>query len=177
MDRGVPRRGLRQEAGAGVTVAVADRPLVVFDGDCAFCTASIDWFTRTFAGSFDAVPYQRSDLVALGLTAAQCQSRLQWLTSTRHPTAAGNRRSGARAVAAMLLVGGRHRDDLVGACARVAGTLASHPPGSWAAAGIYFIVARNRSRMPAGKPTCRTRDPRRGTSTRSGTRVRGAGLA
>ena len=129
-------------------------PLVVFDGGCAFCTSSVDWFARTFPGGFDTVPYQRADLAALELTAEQCHARLQWVTDPDVLGVRGNHRSGAQAVAAMLRAGGRARGDVVGTAARLVGLLASHPPMSWGAAAVYAVVAANRTRLPGGTPAC-----------------------
>lgn len=143
--------------------ATPDRPLVVFDGDCAFCTTGITWFTRTFPGAFDTVPYQRTELAALGLTEAQCHDRLQWLTNRHQVGALGNRRSGARAVTAMLSAGGRARGGIFGAAARLLGAAGSYPPGSWVAAGVYAGVAANRMRLPGGTPACAAR-PGAGTT-------------
>ncbi|HET8969985.1 MAG TPA: DCC1-like thiol-disulfide oxidoreductase family protein [Candidatus Nanopelagicales bacterium] len=130
-------------------------PLLVFDGDCAFCTASIDWLARTFPGAFDTVPYQRADLRSLGLTAQECHARLQWLTDpSRSADQEGTSRSGAPAVAAVLRTGGRRRGGIVGAAARGIGAAASCPPLSWLAAAGYAVVAANRSRLPGGTPAC-----------------------
>ena len=127
---------------------------MVFDGDCAFCTSGITWLARALPGGFDAVPYQRADLAALGLTLAECRARLQWTTGRGAPGPESERRSGAQAVAALLRAGGRARGGLVGGAARVVGTLAAHPPLSWVAAGVYAVVAANRSRLPGGTPAC-----------------------
>lgn len=131
-------------------------PLVVFDGDCAFCTTSITWFARTFPGAFDTVPYQRTDLVVLGLTAAQCHARLQWVTDRSVRGAPDNHLSGVRAVAAMLRAGGGSRGGATGRAARALGLLATYPPLSWAAAAAYVLVAANRNRLPGGTPACGT---------------------
>jgi predicted DCC family thiol-disulfide oxidoreductase YuxK len=137
-----------------VTFASDDGPLVVFDGDCAFCTSSINWLTHTFPGAFNVVPYQRTDLAALGLTAEQCHAQLQWLTDRARPLVAGNRRSGAQAVTAILRAGGRARGGPLGTAARVVGTVGSYPPVSWIAAAVYVVVAANRTRLPGGTPAC-----------------------
>jgi predicted DCC family thiol-disulfide oxidoreductase YuxK len=129
-------------------------PLVVFDGDCAFCTTSISWLARTFPGSFDTVPYQRADLASLELTAARCDAELQWLTDPTRPGDPAVHRSGAQAVAALLRAGGRRRRGAIGTLARASGTLAAHPPVSWLAAAIYVAVAANRTRLPGGTPAC-----------------------
>jgi predicted DCC family thiol-disulfide oxidoreductase YuxK len=131
------------------------RPLVVFDGDCAFCTSGINRAMHWFPGSFDVVPYQRTDLAALGLTSAECRERLQWLTDPTKTNSAGNRRTGAQAVTAILRVGGRQRGGAGGTAARIVGAIASIPPLSWLAAAAYWTVAANRSRLPGGTPACK----------------------
>ncbi len=130
-------------------------PLVVFDGDCAFCTSSINWLTRTFPGAFEVVPYQWTDLDALGLTAEECHAQLQWLNDRARPSGAGNQRSGAQAVMSILRVGGRTRGGLLGSAAWVLGAVGAYPPMSWVAAGVYVVVAANRTRLPGGTPACR----------------------
>ncbi len=129
-------------------------PLVIFDGDCGFCTSGINWFTRMFVGSFDAVPYQRNDLAELGLTTEQCRAQLQWVANRGSPSVFGAQRSGAQAVTAMLRVGGRERGGAIGVAAWVAGVVASYPPVSWVAAGVYSAIAANRTRLPGGTPAC-----------------------
>lgn len=141
--------------GVDVTRASDGAALVVFDGDCAFCTSSISWLTHAFPGSFDVVPYQRTDLEALGLTTQQCQAKLQWLTDSAGPSVAGSRLSGAQAVTEILRTGGRDRGGPLGTAAWVVGVLGSFPPGSWVAAAVYVVVAANRSRLPGGTPACR----------------------
>lgn len=130
-----------------------DRPLVLFDGDCGFCTTSIRWCARTFPGAFDTVPYQRTDVAAYGLTPQECHARLRWVQrpadGPRSP-----RRSGARAVAAMLSVGGRRRGGPLGRTAVALAAASTVPPLCWLAEGAYVFVAANRTRLPGGTPAC-----------------------
>ena len=72
------------------------RPTVVFDGDCAFCTASADRLRRWSRGALDIVPWQRADLAALGLTESQCRDAVQYVG----PDGA---RSGGAAIAVAMI--------------------------------------------------------------------------
>jgi predicted DCC family thiol-disulfide oxidoreductase YuxK len=141
-----------------VNTEAGARPLLVFDGDCAFCTTSADVALRLFPDAFDAVPYQYADLTGLGLSAAVCRARLQWFdepSGPGRPARPGNLSSGAQAVTALLRAGGRARGGLIGGAAWLVGVLAARPPLSWLAAAIYAAVAANRSRLPGGTPACR----------------------
>lgn len=115
-------------------------PVLVFDGDCAFCTTSAGWATRWLR--LDRVePWQRLDLDVLGLDPDRCQQALQWVATD------GSIHAGEWAVVAALRHAGRFW--------RVpAAVLAA--PGVRTLAGVaYRWVARNRHRLPGGAPACR----------------------
>ncbi|MDY7527046.1 MULTISPECIES: DUF393 domain-containing protein [unclassified Cryobacterium] len=116
--------------------------LLVFDGDCAFCTTAVGWMRRLLPVMPDAAPYQWTDLPAYGLTEADARSRV-WLVDP-----AGVRFGGAAAVSALL----RHQPT---PGLRFLGWLGTVPPWSWAAEAGYRVVARNRHRLPGGTPACR----------------------
>jgi predicted DCC family thiol-disulfide oxidoreductase YuxK len=131
---------------------VTSGPLLVFDGDCAFCTTSVLWLQRQFPDAFAMSPYQRTDLTALGLTPEECHAKVQWLGDVRDPV--GSRLQGHLAVAALVREGGRTIGGLRGGLWRAAGVVASVPPVSWVSAGVYSWVAANRQRLPGGTPAC-----------------------
>lgn len=127
-------------------------PVLVFDGDCAFCTTSVLWLHQQFPDAFELTPYQRTDLAALQLTAEECHAKVQWIGDPADPAA--TRREGHEAVAALVRTGGRRRGGAVGRLWSAAGAVAVVPPVSWVAAGVYRWVSANRSRLPGGTPAC-----------------------
>ena len=125
-------------------------PVLIWDGDCAFCARCAAFLPRHRLGAgVDVVPWQDVDLAALapdrvGLTAAACRQAVQWVDLD--PVGQVRRRAGAAGLAAML----RH----AGGAWAVAGAVAAVPPGSWLAAAVYRVVAANRHRLPGGEPAC-----------------------
>ena len=123
-------------------MATAVQPALVFDGDCGFCTASVNFLKRWCRPAIRIVPYQRLDLAAHGLTLSQVTTSVQWLPiSEAEPV-----RHGAAAVARVLL---RSRWPW-----RPLGALMLVPPISWLAEAVYRIIAANRYRLPGATPAC-----------------------
>ena len=122
-------------------------PLLIFDGDCGFCTTCARlvhrWVVR--GGSPSIAPWQRLDLDALHLTAEQCSAAVQWVGED------GQVRSGHAAIAATLRAG-----HLVW---RPVGALLVAPGFSWLAARLYSWVAAHRDALPGGTPACRMDGP------------------
>ncbi|MEO6885288.1 MAG: DUF393 domain-containing protein [Jatrophihabitantaceae bacterium] len=115
------------------------RPVLVYDGDCAFCTKSVRLAEHLRADA-DVIAWQFADLAALGLTEAQANDSVQWVDP------AGRISSGHEAIAALLI---RARFPFP-----VLGTLMRTPPVSWLARRVYAWVAANRHRLPGGTPAC-----------------------
>jgi len=124
-----------------------DRPVLLFDGDCGFCTTSArflhHWVVRD--GATRVAPWQFLDLEALGLTADQCRAAVQWVGED------GQVASGHVAIAAALRTG--HP------VWRPVGALLVAPGFSWLAARLYSWVAAHRDALPGGTPACRMDDP------------------
>jgi predicted DCC family thiol-disulfide oxidoreductase YuxK len=140
-------RRLAGPAYAGVmsTITAVDRgPVLVFDGDCGFCTSSVEWLKRWCRPAVRTVPWQHLDLAEHGLTQAQVTTAVQWLPSGDDADAPV--RSGAAAVARVLL---HSRWPW-----RPLGALMLVPPISWLAAAAYKVIAANRYRLPGGTPAC-----------------------
>ncbi|MEY4606824.1 MAG: hypothetical protein RLY45_1584 [Actinomycetota bacterium] len=130
---------------AATTTASSVRlPLLVIDGDCAFCQASVERGCRLI-GRFPAVASWQSletqgSLDALGLDAAVCSKAVQYVALDRRAHAAHD------AVSALLLAAGRGWW-LLGALMRVPGI-------HWLCGVAYRWVARNRHRLPGGSDRC-----------------------
>lgn len=120
-------------------------PLLVFDGDCGFCTTSATWIARRLARHDGAdaalVPWQHTDLAALGTTQERATQEVLWV-----PAVGGRVHGGADAIACWL----RHRGGAWGLLGRGAGL----PVVRDVAAAAYRLVARNRHRLPGGTPAC-----------------------
>lgn len=114
--------------------------MLIYDGDCGFCTSAARWITRIVPAAPDAQPYQFLDLDQYGLTEDDCAERV-WLVT---PT---TQYGGHLAVAALL----RHQPTSPW---RTLGWLATVPPWSWTAAAAYALVARYRYLLPGGTPAC-----------------------
>lgn len=118
-------------------------PVLVFDGDCAFCQSSVQWAQRHIATMPSVVAYQVADLAALGLTAEQCSTAVQYVARDHRAYAAND------AVAAVLLAAGKGW--------WVLGALLHLPGVHWLAGVVYRWVARNRGRFTRGPASCAVR--------------------
>lgn len=117
------------------------RAIFVYDGDCAFCTSCAQFAQRRVPTDATIVPWQFTDLDALGLTEAQCDAAVQWVTPDGAAPLAG-----PRAIAALL------RSSNVPW--RLVGRLLDVPPVRAVAWPVYRWIARNRHRMPGGTAAC-----------------------
>jgi predicted DCC family thiol-disulfide oxidoreductase YuxK len=128
----------------GVVSGDAPAALLVFDGDCGFCTSVANWAQKGFHHGEKAEAWQHLGVPALdglGLTVLDVEKAAWWVDVD------GELARGHRAVGRALQAGGGWR--------QAAGALILTPPTSWAAAGVYRLVARWRSRLPGGTPACR----------------------
>jgi predicted DCC family thiol-disulfide oxidoreductase YuxK len=108
-------------------------PLLVFDGECGFCTTCASWAAKGWRIPARAVAWQAlgaDGLGAMGLTTEQAQEAAWWVDRT------GRLYRGHRAIGKALLAGGGGR--------RLAGALVLTPPFSPVAAGLYRLVVRYR---------------------------------
>jgi predicted DCC family thiol-disulfide oxidoreductase YuxK len=116
------------------------RTLLIFDGDCGFCTSCATWAERRLRDA-DVVPGQWIDVTAFGLTAADVVAAAWWVD------AGGRVDRGHRAIGRVL--------EACGGWWRVLSWPCLIPPFSWAALGVYALVGRFRHRLPGGTPACR----------------------
>ncbi|MET9338291.1 MULTISPECIES: thiol-disulfide oxidoreductase DCC family protein [unclassified Nonomuraea] len=116
------------------------RSLLVFDGDCAFCTTCVRFVERLLPTKAEIIPWQFADLRALGVSQARAEYELLWVDER------GAVFGGAQAVAKLLIDAGLPWSPL--------GLLLRVPPVRWLAHGLYRAVANNRHRLPGGSPAC-----------------------
>ncbi len=118
---------------------VEPTPLLIFDGDCAFCTSSVRFIERRIRRHPRIQPWQRSDLAGLGLTQEQCETAVQLIENGRVTS--------AHVAVARLLIYGKRGWAVLGYLLLV--------PGIKQIAGVvYRWVAKNRDRMPGGTAEC-----------------------
>jgi len=117
------------------------RPVLLFDGDCAFCTSCARLAEKRIRPDAEIVPWQFADLAALGVSEEQAADAVRWVDTD------GTVRSGHEAIAAMLIASGP--------IWRIVGRALLLPGISWMAARVYRLVADNRHRLPGGTPACR----------------------
>ncbi len=113
---------------------------LIFDGDCGFCTTTVNLAKRWVRPRAVIVAYQFADLGQLGLTAEECAEAVQWVGAD------GTHRSGGQAVAAAM-ISAPNPWPLVGRTMR--------SPGVRVVVDLaYRWVARNRYRLPGSTPAC-----------------------
>jgi len=114
--------------------------LLIFDGDCGFCTSAARKFGDFAGESAQVMPWQSLKLDDYGLTEADCTTAAYWVQD-------GVNYRGADAFAQGLRVCGQPWP-LVG---RALGT----PPISWLARGVYPVIAKYRHKLPGATNACR----------------------
>jgi predicted DCC family thiol-disulfide oxidoreductase YuxK len=114
--------------------------VLLYDGDCGFCTRSAMFLRKRLRTPVEVLPWQSVDLAPLGVTAAQCAEAVQYV--------AGGRVSAGPAAVADVLRGARAR------LWRLAGWLLGRRPALVLAGPVYRWIARNRHRLPGGTVAC-----------------------
>lgn len=121
--------------------SITDSPTVlIFDGDCAFCTTWVNRLQALLPVFPPSTPWQWIDLDRYALTTDDVTS-YAWLVTPRRQFA------GHLAFSALLRM--QPHDGL-----RFIGHLLATPPFSWIAAIGYDFIAANRHRLPGGTPAC-----------------------
>lgn len=116
--------------------------MLIYDGDCGFCSASARWLRRHVQPRAQVVAWQQLELGELGLTAEQCTTSVQWVGP------AGHRADQSAAVAAALRSGRQPWASVGGVLGQEwLRPLADH---------VYRFIARHRGRLPGATDACRT---------------------
>jgi len=118
--------------------------MLLYDGDCAFCTASARRISARWRGPATAVAWQRlggEGLARLGLTVSDVEQAAWWVQPD------GSRSAGHLAIAHALIASGGWRAAI--------GRLLGAKKLRWAFAPAYRAVARHRHRLPGATEACR----------------------
>lgn len=116
--------------------------MLIYDGDCGFCTVSAKWAERRLPAGTPVVAWQQlDDLAERGLSVDDVTSAAYWVDRE------GRNHRGEQGVAAALVA--------IGGGWAVVGRVMAAPPVRWLAAPVYRLVARYRHRLPGGTAACR----------------------
>lgn len=119
-----------------------NQPVVlIFDGDCGFCTTTANYIVKHSKTKIVAHPWQFIDTLEYGVLTEQAKAKVQVVSS-------GHVYAGHEAFAELLRV---QKNPLLSAVA----FLLVVPPICWLARLGYFLVARYRHRLPGGTPACK----------------------
>lgn len=124
--------------------------VLLYDGECRFCTASAQWLERHARSTARVQPWQRGDLAGLGVSAEQCAEAVQWVGN-------GRLASGPDALAAYL-------QSSTGAW-RAAGRLLATPAAQQLTRPTYRRLVRHQVRE-ADAAADRSRPPVKGIRRR-----------
>ena len=117
------------------------RRVLVFDGDCRFCSSVARWVARRLPPGARTIPWQEiPDPSAVGLTRERIADAAWWIDGSGRP-----HRGHLAARGALREIGGLWR--VVG---ESIGSPVLDPVAAWA----YDVIARNRHRLPGGTPAC-----------------------
>jgi predicted DCC family thiol-disulfide oxidoreductase YuxK len=117
------------------------RAVLIFDGDCGFCTSTSNFIKAKSSVPIEIHPWQFIDVSEYGLTQAQVAAKVYFI-------AGGTAYSGHEAFAQILIA---QRNFLI----RAVGHVLMVPPISWLARPGYSLVARFRHKLPGGTPACK----------------------
>lgn len=120
-----------------------EHSILIYDGDCGFCTAAAMWVSASWRSAARAVPFQAlgsEDLAGFGLTPDDVRKTAWWVDSS------GRRDGGHRAVGRALLECRGWR--------RVLGRAVLLPALSVISRSGYALVSRYRHMLPGGASAC-----------------------
>lgn len=117
------------------------KPVLIFDGDCGFCTTTANLIREKSSTPIEIHPWQFIDVTKYGLTQAQTMDKVFVVEGVK--TFGGH-----RAFAKILLL---QKNPLV----KLAGALIMYTPIALLARPGYRLVAKYRHKLPGGTPACK----------------------
>jgi predicted DCC family thiol-disulfide oxidoreductase YuxK len=124
-----------------MATAGAVKPVLIFDGDCGFCTTTANWIEKRSLTPLEIQPYQWAKLAGFGLTENEAADKVQLVVD-------GKIFAGHHCMAKLLLIQPNVLLKFVGAVMVMPGV----DPIS---AKVYEWVAANRHKLPGGTPACK----------------------
>ena len=124
-----------------------DSHVLIYDGDCAFCTLWVNRLRDWLPLFPKAVTSQSIAIDSYALTTEDVE-KYAWYITPSHQYAGH--------LAASALLRAQPRFGL-----RFLGSLLATWPISWIAAGVYAFVSRFRHTLPGGTPSCDPASPTR----------------
>lgn len=121
-------------------MADASRHVLIFDGDCGFCTSTARYIAARSTTPIEIHAWQLVDVAQFGLTEAETARRVYFVTE-------GEAFGGHLALAQVLWL-----QRWIGW--KAFGWVMTVPPTCWLASMGYALVARFRHRLPGGTPAC-----------------------
>ena len=115
--------------------------MLIYDGDCGFCTACAHWVADRGQGEVEIQPWQGLDLDDIALTVDEVTTAAYWIDDQ------GGAHRGHAAIGRSL--------QAIGPFYHPLGWLLQRRPVSWAARPAYWLVARYRYRLPGATNACR----------------------
>ena len=139
----------------GMMFSQESMPVLIYDGDCAFCSSSVRFIQNHIRRRPRWEPWQWLDLDDYGVSRDDCERAVQFVAID------GTVHSGERGVARVLIFGGKGW--------AVLGRILLVPGVRHLAGIVYRWISNNRHRMPGGTPQCAMTSEQRAESSKRST--------
>lgn len=116
-------------------------PVLLFDGDCSFCTTSINLIKKYAKNSVHIIPYQKVNLKEYGLDENYCERYIHFICQNK------NKYTGAKAFSEFFRYCGFR--------GRVLGSVIRFFEIFKLSTLIYSIISKFRHKLPGGTPECK----------------------
>ncbi len=115
-------------------------PILIYDGDCAFCSSSVRFIEKRIRRHPACEPWQWLDLDSYGVSRDACERAVQFVDDE------GRVHPAERGIARVLIHGGKGW--------AVLGRIILIPGVRHIAGAVYRWISKNRHRMPGGTAQC-----------------------
>jgi predicted DCC family thiol-disulfide oxidoreductase YuxK len=128
-------------------VSLQDKdPLLIFDGDCGFCTSAVNGLQKRMKRSFDVIPYQFANLEKYQLTTEECEKRIYLITVDKK-SVSDKQFSGHKAISKIWRM-------QTNPLWKFLGWVIIFPGINLISYLAYWLMARYRHKLPGGTPAC-----------------------